>query len=102
MFALAASAYAQKRPFDVETLLRVQRIGDPAISPDGKTVAFTVQSIDLDKNARPKQIYAVPVDGGAPRQLTRDGTMNERPAGRPIRSRSISSPIAAAPRKSGP
>src|SRR5665213_182727 len=78
--ALATSAYAQKRPFDVETLLRVQRIGDPVISPDGKTVAFTVQSIDLDKNARPKQIYAVPVDGGGtPRQLTRDGTLNEDP-----------------------
>jgi dipeptidyl aminopeptidase/acylaminoacyl peptidase len=70
---------AQKRPFDVETMLRVSRISEPALSPDGKLVAFTVQTIDLDKNTRPKQIYVVPLDGGIPRQLTHDGTNNERP-----------------------
>ena len=77
--ALAVSASAQKRPFDVETLLRVQRIGDPVISPDGKTVAFTVQSVDFDKNTKPVQIFTVPVAGGTPRQLTHDGSLNEDP-----------------------
>lgn len=77
--ALASFIYAQKRPFDVETLLRIQRIGEPALSPDGKLVAFTVQSVDFDKNTKPKQIYVVPVSGGAPRQLTREGTTNESP-----------------------
>jgi dipeptidyl aminopeptidase/acylaminoacyl peptidase len=70
---------AQKRPFDVETLLKIQRISEPVLSPDGKTVAFTVQTIDLAKNTKPKQIYTVPVDGGAPKLLTREGTNNERP-----------------------
>ena len=79
--ALAASPllFAQKRPFDVETLLRIQRIGDPALSPDGKQVAFTVAAPDLSTNSLPKQIWIVPVTGGAPRQLTREGTDNERP-----------------------
>ena len=59
-------AFAQKRPFDVETLLRIQRIGEPALSPDGKLVAYTVTTPDLANNTRPKQIYVVPVSGGAP------------------------------------
>ncbi len=42
-------------------------------------VAFTVQSIDLAKNARPKHIWVVPVEGGTPRQITHEGTRNERP-----------------------
>jgi Tol biopolymer transport system component len=73
------TAFAQKRPFDVETLLRIQRIAEPALSPDGKLVAYTVTTPDLAANTRPKQIYVVPVDGGSPRQLTHDGDDNERP-----------------------
>ncbi len=77
--AAVPSLFAQKRPFDVETLLRIQRIGDPALSPDGKQVAFTVATPDLATNSLPKQIWLVPVTGGTPRQLTREGTDNERP-----------------------
>lgn len=76
----ASLALAQKQPLTVETLLKIARISEPALSPDGKLIAFTVQSPDLDKNAKPEQIYVVSLDGiAAPRQLTRDGTVNERP-----------------------
>ncbi|MGH9661323.1 MAG: hypothetical protein ACRD96_22435, partial [Bryobacteraceae bacterium] len=51
---------AQKRPFDVHALLKLARIGDPQISPDGRAVAFTAQSIDLNTNSRPKRVYTVP------------------------------------------
>jgi dipeptidyl aminopeptidase/acylaminoacyl peptidase len=79
MLAFAPGSFAQKRPFDVETLLRISRIGEPALSPDGKLVAYTVTLPDLEKNTQPKQIYVVPVAGGAPRLLTHEGTNNERP-----------------------
>ena len=75
----AAAAFGQRQPFDVQTLLRLNRIGEPALSPDGRTVAFTVQTVDVDKNTKPKQIYTVGVNGGLPRQITRDGIMNGRP-----------------------
>src|SRR5207245_11548129 len=69
---------AQKLPFDVQALMKAARISDPQISPDGRTVAFTVQTIDLEGNKKPKQIYTVPMDGGAPRPITSAGNANER------------------------
>lgn len=78
LFSALALA-AQKPPFDVRAMLRISRIVEPQLSPDGKTVAFTVQTVDLDRNSKPKQIYVVPIAGGVPRQITPDGSDNERP-----------------------
>ncbi len=77
-FAFLAIAHAQKRPFDVNALLDLKRMGDPQISPDGKLVAFTVQSIDVVANKKPQQVWVVPIEGGAPRQITHDGENNQR------------------------
>jgi dipeptidyl aminopeptidase/acylaminoacyl peptidase len=74
-----AGAFAQKQPFDVQMMMRLNRISEPLLSPDGKTVAFTVQTVDIEKNTKPKQIYIVGVNGGLPHQITTDGTDNERP-----------------------
>src|SRR5262245_56936781 len=80
LFLLASCAlFAQKQPFTVSALLQLARISEPVLSPNGRDVAFTVQTIDLDKNTRPKQIYVVPLNGGTPRQITQEGTSNERP-----------------------
>src|SRR5262245_43635578 len=77
-FVFCLGLAAQKRPFDVQAMMRLARVIDPQISPDGSTVAYTVQTIDLETNKKPKQIYTAPVAGGAlPRQLTRSGS-NER------------------------
>lgn len=77
--AIATGVLAQKQPFDVEALLRVERVSDPQLSPDGQTVAFTLSTTDLEKNTRVRQIYVVPVQGGTPRRLTTEGPVNERP-----------------------
>src|SRR5436190_14851836 len=79
LVAGASLIAAQKLPFNVNALLQIQRISEPQLSPDGRQVVFTVQTPDLDKNSRPKQIYIVSVSGGTPRQITTDGTQNERP-----------------------
>jgi dipeptidyl aminopeptidase/acylaminoacyl peptidase len=68
-----------KTPFTFDALAKIARIDDPELSPDGKLIAFTVQTVDLAANTKPTQIYVVPVDGGAPVRLTNDGMLNERP-----------------------
>jgi len=73
---LNSSLVAQKQPFDIQALLQIARISDPQLSPDGRWVAFTVETIDLDKNTRPKQIYIVPLNGGSPQKIADPG---ERP-----------------------
>ena len=79
LLTTCALVFAQKKPFDVNALLELKRIGDPQISPDGKLVAFTVQSVDVAANKKPVQVWIVPLEGGAPRQITRDGESNQRP-----------------------
>ena len=86
---VAATVAAQKQPFNVQALLQIARISEPQLSPDGKTVAFTVQTIDVAQNTKPKQIYVVPTTGGAPHQITTQGTDNERPQWTPDSSRIV-------------
>ncbi len=75
---LTALASAQKPAFDVQALLQIARISDPQLSPDGKTVSFSVQRVDVDQNIKPIQIYTIPTSGGTPRQITHDGSLNQR------------------------
>jgi len=70
---------AQKQPFTAEAMWQLTRISEPALSPDGKTVAFVAGTADLDKGTRQRHIYTVPLAGGTPKQLTREGSVNERP-----------------------
>jgi len=78
VLALAAPALAQK-PFDVDALMKLARVSDPQVLPNGKMVAFTVQSVDLAANKKPTNIYVVPLAGGEPVKITAAGTVNERP-----------------------
>jgi Tol biopolymer transport system component len=79
LLLLALTLAAQKQPFDVQGLLKIARISEPRLSPDGQLVAFTVQTVDVDQNTKPKNIYVVPTNGGTPKQITTQGTDNERP-----------------------
>jgi dipeptidyl aminopeptidase/acylaminoacyl peptidase len=57
-------------PFDASALLAIVRVGDPQISPDGKTVAFSAVTVDLAANKKPSAIYTVPLAGGTPIKLS--------------------------------
>jgi dipeptidyl aminopeptidase/acylaminoacyl peptidase len=69
-FVLTASTAWAGRPFHVEDMQRLSRLGGSRVSPDGKSVAFTVTRSDIEKNRSVTNIWMVPVAGGAPRQLT--------------------------------
>lgn len=79
LFLLSTAwAYADKAPFTFEAMMKIARIGEAQLSPDGKLVAFSAQTPDLAANTKPSQIYVVPVDGGPARRLTNEGS-NARP-----------------------
>jgi dipeptidyl aminopeptidase/acylaminoacyl peptidase len=61
---------AQNRTYTIEDLLKVRRVGDPQISPDGKHVAFTAGDVNFDANRVVTQIYVMSIDGGNMKQLT--------------------------------
>lgn len=71
-FVLTLPLTAQsKRAFQLEDLYRLKSIGGLAVSPDGKTLAFTVGSSDLPRGQRTSAIWAMAADGSNLRQLTR-------------------------------
>ncbi len=69
---------AQKQAFDVNAMMKLVRISDPQVSPDGRTVAFVAQNVDLPENKKISQIWTVSTQGGTPRQITSYGD-NQRP-----------------------
>jgi dipeptidyl aminopeptidase/acylaminoacyl peptidase len=62
---------ATKRPVEIGDLYRIRLIGDPQVSPDGKTVAFEQTRLRKEKNDYASNIWLVPSDGSAePRKFT--------------------------------
>ncbi len=78
-FALTSTAYAQTRTYTVEDLLKVRRVADPQISPDGTRVAFTIGDVNYEANRVVNQIYVVPLEGGSPKQLTNGQSSSSAP-----------------------
>jgi len=58
------------RPFHVEDMQKLSRVGAPQVSPDGKWVAFTVTRSDTAKNRSVTNVWMIAATGGEPRQLT--------------------------------
>ena len=57
-------------PFDVHDLVMMDRVSDPALSPDGKVVAFQVRETDYDANKGTNGVWIVPSGGGKSTRLT--------------------------------
>ncbi len=55
-----------KRPMKVDDLLGAIRVGDPQLSPDGRTVLFVRTTTDLSTGKRNSDIWRVPADGSTP------------------------------------
>src|SRR5688572_32463537 len=77
LFCLAANAQAQgaRARFTVEEMLKLQRVADPQLSPDGRWVAYQITTPDVAANRNRTQIYVIPAGGGEPKRLT-DGAAN--------------------------
>ena len=79
-FLLFAAVIATAQlTFSVNDLLGVKRVGDPQVSPDGKTVAFTVGTVDKVANRVLNQIFTVNIDGTRQRQITTGNSSSTGP-----------------------
>ena len=54
----------------VPDVMAVERIGEPAVSPDGKRVAFTLIRVDLAENRTTSTIRLMDLASGEARELT--------------------------------
>ena len=59
-----------KRPMTFEDMMKMRRLGDLAVSPDGKWVLFSATDVDLEKNTKTSHLWIVPVAGGEEKPLT--------------------------------
>ncbi|MGB7070680.1 MAG: hypothetical protein WBD22_14400, partial [Pyrinomonadaceae bacterium] len=70
LFTISPLCLFAQTPFSVNDLLNVKRVGDPQLSPDGRTVAYTVGVVNKSENRLLTHIYTVHVDGSGKRQVT--------------------------------
>jgi dipeptidyl aminopeptidase/acylaminoacyl peptidase len=54
-----------KHPFTFEDMMKLKRVGDPQVSPDGKWVIFSVVDVNLEANTKTPHIWFVPLTSGA-------------------------------------
>ena len=64
-------AWGESRAPTVRDLARIVRVGDPHLSPDGKTLVFVETRANLETDEFESEILLLPAAGGEPQPLTR-------------------------------
>jgi dipeptidyl aminopeptidase/acylaminoacyl peptidase len=62
-----------KHAMAFDDLIKLQRVSEPEISPDGKWVAYTVATPDMEANRNASNIWMAATAGGEAVQLTQSG-----------------------------
>jgi dipeptidyl aminopeptidase/acylaminoacyl peptidase len=76
---VASRTTAGGRAFQPTDLYRMSVLSTPAMSPDGRLVAFTVTTMVEAENKRHSEIWVVPAAGGEAVRYTSPGTESSRP-----------------------
>ena len=71
------------KTLDTDSLWRLERVGNPALSPDGTNAVCTVTSYSMALNKASTSLWLLPTDRRAPRRLTRCGDKDGQPAWSP-------------------
>ena len=77
LFALAfvlapfcpAQTAAPKRPMTFEDMMQMKRLGETAVSADGKWLAYSATTVNLDQNTKTTEWFIQPINGGEPQKL---------------------------------
>ncbi len=84
MFALlplvaAAQTPPAKRNLNVDDYFRIKGVEDPQISPDGKWIAYVVETASLKDDKNHKQIWMIATSGGDAIPLTSEAVNSSHP-----------------------
>ena len=77
--ALLAQVPAAPSPA-IDEVIALKRVGSPAISPDGRRVAFTIRETNWDDNAYETEIWMAEAASGEAHQLTNAAKSSQQPA----------------------
>lgn len=79
--AFCTSAALSQSPFSFNDLMKVRRVSDPQLSPDGKWVAFTIGDVNMTANRTVNQIYISELSRPErpPRQITNATSSSSSP-----------------------
>src|SRR5262245_9477846 len=75
------AAFAQSTAFTPDDLVRLKRLSDPQVSPDGHYVAYVVAETDLDADRRRSDLWLIDLTAKdpAPRRLTQNPANDSNP-----------------------
>jgi dipeptidyl aminopeptidase/acylaminoacyl peptidase len=80
-FCYPAHAQPPQQPFTVQDLMRLKRVSDPRVSPDGRRVAFVLRETDMAANRGVTDIWLLELGAreAEPRRLTRHAANDSSP-----------------------
>ncbi len=64
------TAQPARHPFKLDDLARVREVRDPQCSPEGKSVAYVVSTIDVKEDKSAAHVWLADIDGTSDRQIT--------------------------------
>ena len=79
IFAFVSLNAQTSSTFNFDEMMKIRRVGDPQLSPDGRTVAFSIGDVNFNANRTNTQIYTVSIDGSNLKQLTKGESSNSSP-----------------------
>jgi dipeptidyl aminopeptidase/acylaminoacyl peptidase len=74
---------SDSRPITFDDFIRIKRISDPQVSPQGDKIAFVITSMDTETNSSNSDIWIQDIGGGEPWQLTSSPKSDSNPCWSP-------------------
>ena len=81
------SRKSRKKPFTVDDLWQIERIGGVSLAPDGAQAVCSVSSYSMAENKASVNLWLLSTFGGGPRRLTACGDKDGQPAWSPTGER---------------
>jgi dipeptidyl aminopeptidase/acylaminoacyl peptidase len=64
-----SAAQPARRPMTFEDMMHMKRLGDTTVSQDGRWLAYSVTTVDLDQNTRTPELWLQKIEAGQPQKI---------------------------------